>query len=121
LKNYPRVKVGDTIRVVLEGVVTYTEHDCYIELEKKHLAWLNNDEVTQVEIIRQSAKVGDKLSTVEELDALPLGSVVLRGTGYYPAYKTGEGWLYSGKKTFFSSQDILGTNNHYTVTVLHLP
>jgi hypothetical protein len=66
-------KVGQRVRVVLEGVVTVVEHDNF-QIGPRgadNVIFPDAEHVVSVEILRPPVKVGDVIETAEELDALP--------------------------------------------------
>jgi hypothetical protein len=77
-------KVGDRVRVVLEGVVKDVEPDNFQigPLGADNVIFPDAEHVISVEILRPPVKVGDVIDTAEQLDALPVGAVV-REAGHF--------------------------------------
>jgi hypothetical protein len=77
-------KVGDRVRVVLEGTVaTVGEGGFTTNRSIDGLSYFigADDPAVSVEVLRPPVKVGDVIDTAEELDALPDRAVVLNDKG----------------------------------------
>jgi hypothetical protein len=74
----PKVKKGDLVRVVLEGEVTYVASGIAYRLYMGENS-INplTQQIVSVEVLTKPVKVGDVITTQEELDKLPGGAVVL--------------------------------------------
>lgn len=87
------VRVGDTVRVVLEGTVTYCGNGGGFAVGEAPVRpeWVV---VKSVEVIEQPPKVGDTIVGAEAYEALPVGAVVTTTGGTGQMMKTRSGlWV----------------------------
>jgi hypothetical protein len=113
-------KVGQRVRVVLEGEVEASEGSVFAIGGGGWRQWVivsngttPSDLVVSVEVLRPPVKVGDVIETAEQLDALPPGAIVLDRDGDAWQRRRGWGWCCT------TGGDVPG--DFAPFTVLYLP
>jgi hypothetical protein len=107
-------KVGDRVRVVLEGEVRRRAPTTSRSgIGADNVIFLDAEHVVSVEILRPPVKVGDVIETAEELDALPSRTAVVDRYGWVAQRdRVGDGWSYMGGRV---------RHTDLPATVLYLP
>jgi hypothetical protein len=105
-------KVGDRVRVVLEGDIrVVTPYGFEIGGSISNFVTPAATHVVSVEILRPPVKVGDVIETAEQLDALPSRTAVVDRYGWV-AQRDRHGWSYMGGRV---------RHTDLPATVLYLP
>jgi hypothetical protein len=86
--NMPRM--GDTVRVVLEGVVTFADSELF-DVADNNTIDPRADHVKSIVVVTPPIKVGDKVLICFVSDALPVGTVATIGNITQPLVKFKDG------------------------------
>ena len=94
-----KINAGKRVRITVEDKVELVDDlgrgFIYLEFAAGGYAYLSTETITSIEEVLDPIKVEDIVSTVEQLDRLPEGSIIRRTTqGTYPWYKDTHGkWI----------------------------
>jgi hypothetical protein len=112
--NMPRM--GDTVRVVLEGVVTFADSELF-DVADSNTIDPRTDHVKSIEVLTPPVRVSDKVMVCFVNDALPVGTVVTIGDNVHALVKFEDGRWHDPATGRSYAADTMGAER----TVVYLP